>query len=271
MQTDRLKPGFLLFPGPDGGWCLHGPGERFIRLREEPERIARLARHLSPAAANGVPAEPVTDDLRELLAAFRSYGLLDESGEEPDAMKSSHRVRVTGEGPVSAQVRELLAVAAPGVIAETGASDPDLLIACAGWLPDEAWCRLDEECLKRGIAWHRVYHEGLAIHLGPLSIPGTTASYADARARRLAAAPFPDELEALWKYLDGDSPPPPPALSEAAAAVIAGLLAEDVLAFLAGRTVPSLGHAVEVDLVSLACRRHPVLPVPRGALTEGAA
>ena len=57
------------------------PRQRHAIDREAPERIARLARHLSPASTNpNIATEPVTEDLRELIAAFRSYGLLDEAG-----------------------------------------------------------------------------------------------------------------------------------------------------------------------------------------------
>ncbi len=181
---------------------------------------------------------------------------------------------VVGTGAVAAKLENLLAEAGFGGVMALGESwppalDVDLLIACAGWLPDARWRRLDAWCAERAVPWHRVYQEGRALHFGPLSVPGATASYADSRARRLAAAPFPEELEALWHFLDGGGElPPPPTLSPAAAAFAAALLAEDVLAFLSGRPAPSLGYAVEVSLSSLAVSRHPTLPVPRGLLTE---
>ncbi|HBL28779.1 MAG TPA: hypothetical protein DD490_18245, partial [Acidobacteria bacterium] len=66
----------------------------------------------------------------------------------------------------------------------------------------------------------------LRFHLGPLAIPGRTAGYADVRARRLAAARHPAELEAWWRHLDGgrDVPavpwPEPAALAALAAALL---------------------------------------------------
>jgi bacteriocin biosynthesis cyclodehydratase domain-containing protein len=250
----------VLYPGATGRWCLHGPEDRFIRLQEEPARVASLARHLT-AEPNGEPDEGV----RELAAAFASYGLLDSppSGVQAQA----RRVAVAGDGPVGAELREILTAA--GIELVNG-EDADLLIACAGWLPDAEWQRLDALCTDRGIAWHRVYQEGMAVHLGPFTLPGQTASYADARSRRLAASPFADELLALWRHLDGgESLPEPPVISPAAAGVAAGLLAADVLAWLADRPVPSRGCAVEIDLESFVVRRRPVLPVPRDPLTEG--
>jgi hypothetical protein len=114
-------------------------------------------------------------------------------------------VVVAGAGAVAARLVDLLTEAGAGCVTALReswppASDVDLLIACAGWIPDARWQRLDAWCAARGIPWHRVHQEGAALHLGPLSIPGVTASYADSRARRLAAASYPEELEALWQF-----------------------------------------------------------------------
>jgi hypothetical protein len=267
-MPDRLKQGFVLFPGATGRWCLHGPGDRLIGLREEPGLIERLAQHLASFA------DTAPEQLRDVLAAFRSYHLLADSEPPTAAPLASGRVAVAGTGAVAARLADLLREA--GVVSVTAlgeswppASEPDLLIACAGWLPDARWRRIDAWCAERGIPWHRVYQEGTALHFGPLSIPDVTAFYTDARARRLAAAAFPDELEALWQFLDGDGVvSPPPSLSAPASALAAALLAEDALALLCGRPAPSLGCAVELSLPSLVLSRHPVLPVPRGLLAE---
>jgi hypothetical protein len=52
------------------------------------------------------------------------------------------------------------------------------------------------------------------------------------------------------------------------ASVLAGLLAADALAVLAGRTAPSEGHQVELDASTLVVRRHPVLPLPHEVLDD---
>lgn len=107
------------------------------------------------------------------------------------------------------------------------------------------------------------YAEGLRWYVGPCSLPDRTPTYAETRARRLAAAGLPDELRSYWEYLDRDQDlPPVPWPSPGGAAVIAGLLVADALAYLAGRGVPSEGYQLGVDPDGASICRHPVLSLP---------
>ena len=121
------------------------------------------------------------------------------------------------------------------------------------------------------MAWHGCHAEGDRFYLGPFWSPSdpVTPSYRDVRDRRLAADPHPDSLEAYWRYVDrGEGLPPVPWPDAGGVAVIAGTLASDLLAVARGERPPSHGHQLAYDPATGRWRRHPVLPVPRGLMTE---
>lgn len=263
-----LRSGWHLFPSSDGSWMLLAPDERLIRLRIEPDQAERLARHL------GGEALPEQDDLRPLLDTFARQGLLEPRDRSRPDLKS-RRVVIRGDGPIAAAVVRLLREAGIGSV-DTESSDaselPDLIIACGGWLPDSDWLRLDAWCRERNVAWTSCHAEGLRFYAGPLTIPGRTAGYADVRARRLAAARFPDELGALWRHLDrGRNLPPVPWPNAAGVTALAALLVSDPLAWLAGEPPPHEGEQICFDPVDFSWHGHPVLPVPRDLMLEAVA
>jgi hypothetical protein len=277
-KTLRLRAGHLLYPGPDGAWRLATADGGLLRLTPSPERVAALAEVLAGEAPPDRLAE-VGDLLDEMAAA----GFLE--AERPAAGSPPGRVDVAVcPGPGERRRRELAATLA-GVLAEAGVvvaeaaggggepgaggEPPAVRIELAGWLPDARWRRLDAWCEERGIAWHRCYQEGTSVHLGPLTVPGATAGWADQRARRLAAADHPAELESAWSHLDaGRGVPDPPALDPAARAAVAAALVADVLAYFRGDAIVSTGCETALDLPTFAWRRHPVHPVPRNLLRE---
>ncbi|MFC7107026.1 YcaO-like family protein [Nonomuraea rubra] len=165
---------------------------------------------------------------------------------------------MTGSSPIADLAAALLQ---PHVKVVRGPLDSvegvDMVVACADQLPDTEWQRIDRLCAD--LPWHRCHTEGLAIRVGPCTIPGRTAAYADTRSRRLAAARLPDELLTLWEQLDRGA-----ALTgepgDESIGLVAGLLADDVLAVLSGRPLPSEGHQV---VVGASLTRRPVLPLPR--------
>lgn len=275
-MNETLRSGWHLFPSAEGTWMLVSPEERFIRLRIEPEKAERLALRLSGESA----LEGMDDDLHPLLATFAQQGLLAPEEELPADLSGRH-VLVRGAGPIAAAVGHLLETAGVGRVEQRRAGNPDLLegsdlphliIACAGWLPDAEWRRLDAWCGERRIAWTGCFAEGLRFYLGPLAIPGRTAGYADVRARRLAAAPFPAELEAWWRFLDqGRAIPPVPWPDAAGVAALAAALASDALAWLTGAPLPHEGEQLSFDPARWEWRRHPVLAVPRNLMLEPAA
>ncbi|WP_326631823.1 YcaO-like family protein [Nonomuraea fuscirosea] len=214
-----LAPGYHLYRGPDGFWRCYGPDDRVLRIRSE---------------------QPPTPEELGLLA------------EEHDPVPLGDRVvHVEGDNPVADQVVELLQ---PHVKVIRGvlqsAAGVDLVIACAGWLPDARWLDLDRICGE--VPWHRCHAEGTRFFLGPC-----TKSYAEVRARRLAAARLPEETLAHWRHLEtADELPPVPWPSPGGVAVIAGLLVDDVLAHLSGQPVPS--GDCQLAVAGAEITRHPV-------------
>jgi hypothetical protein len=255
-----FSPGYQLYPVADGSWRYAAPGEKFVRV-SGPERLLRLVRRA--AAGAGVEVPPEDAEAYELfVSALRSRGVVGA----PDAGSAppSARVHVTGENPVGDAVAELLrphAEVTTGAVDEQAVAAADVLVSVAGWLPDSRWREVDRWCTGHDTAWHRCHAEGTGFALGPFFLPGRTASYRDTRARRLAACPVADELLALWNHLDGDEVAPV-RWPRAGGHLLAGLLAEDVLAWLAGDPVPTLGHQLFVEPGAAEVTRHPVLPLP---------
>jgi hypothetical protein len=273
----RLRPGHHLFPGHDGAWRLSTPGGGFLRLTPEPERIALLAEVLaSGGGANGRGAE-----VEDLLAEMAAAGYLESP--RPRSRVRRDRVEiVVCAGPGAAprwDVADILA----GILVQAGmeprvseglqlddeASPPAVRIELAGWLPDARWRAVDAWCQARSIPWHRCCQEGTAVHLGPFTVPGESAGYSDRRARRLAAADHPVELESYWSYLDaGSGVPDPPALDAAVQTAVAAALAADVAVYLRGGAAPGTGYEAVLDPETMTWRRHPVPPVRRDLLGE---
>ncbi|GAA3013136.1 hypothetical protein [Streptosporangium longisporum] len=259
---ELIAPGHHLYTGPDGTWRSCDPQERFARLSGPADLLERMR---DQAYAGG--ADP---ELEPLAAVLRERGVLTSARREPVRRIT---VRVTGEGPVAAETARLFE-AVPDVAVvrheptETGSgtgtgSEADVVVACAGWLTDERWRRLDAS----GTVWHRCHVEGTRLVLGPMTVPGATASYRDLRGRRLAASPLPDELAALWARLDdgaaGKVPLPPLRWPNAGAVCLAaGLLVNDVLTW-RDTGLPATGSfQLVVDPATGTVDRHPVLPLP---------
>lgn len=252
----------------DAGWALACPDGSYVALRrggaQRASLVSVLHGHLAPARALATSADSST--LSEVLDLFWRQGLLVTTpGDAPRAV-----VAVLGDDRVARSVGVLLAAeglevhtrAAPEAAPPEGLLPAvDVVVACGGWLPDAAWLAWDRACA--GVAaLHLCHLETSGWFLGPFAAREDRPRYRDLRARRLAAAPFPDLLRASWSALRASSAPVPPRLDAAGTAVVAGLLAGDVIAFAAGRPVPGRGHQVHVDPGAGQVRRHPVLTVP---------
>jgi bacteriocin biosynthesis cyclodehydratase domain-containing protein len=274
-----LSPGHHLYPGPDGRWRCAGPDDRFFALGGPPgvlEQVQRLV-HLGGDGSTSPPTEqPAVTTVLDLLALHGVIAPAD--GDAPlGTERSAHgrpRVCVVGDNPVADQVRSLLAgrtTLSSGSLDRATVAAADVVVECTGWLPDARWRALAATCADHATPWHMTYVEGDSVVVGPMYVPGVTASYVDVRGRRLAAARTPGELLALWAYLDGDEPKPPVPWPDAAgAATIAGFVAADVLALVQGRRCPSEGHQLIVDPGRADVRRHRVLPLPSVASTTTA-
>ena len=262
--SPTLAPGHHLYPGPDGTWRCYLAGERFLRLRAPAASLSRLAPvlHGRSGAPDGVT---FTDtDVAALLAAFETQGLL--ASDVALAVRPRPTAYIEGDNPVADLVASLLAGVASverGDVDEDVIGRSDIVVTVAGWLPDARWQQVDQWVRDAGVPWHMCHAEGSRIFVGPLFVPGATASYRDTRGRRLAAAGAPDELEIYWAYLDrGADQPVVPWPQVGGVAIAAGLLVSDVVAYLSGRPVPSHGCQVELSPDTSTVVPHPVLPLP---------
>lgn len=269
--------------GIDSGVVIHAGGDDFLTIdlpADEARELVAVLRgdlevtacaRLDPGLAADIAAELCEDGL--LVADGPADG-----SEAQDAR--GHRIAVVGHGRVADAVRTLLGprdrAESPGDTGDTaalelsgtdGARRFDLVIACAGWLPDAAWLEFDARCLADGVAWTRCWGDGSALFLGPTSVPGFGPGYDDVRRRQLAATDSPELLLGLWRHWDqGQSPYPEP--DHALAAVAAGHLVADLgdlidLGDLGDRALP-LGatHQREIDLATRRVDLHPILPTP---------
>lgn len=287
----RLISGYHLLPS-SGSWVLFRPDGRFVRLKVRPDLCEALAFTLSDASSVRLTPEPPAQEIDALLAQFIAEGIVvaEEPGAEDDNTED-HRspqgtkpfgVVVLGDDAIAERLSELLsaegfetAQEAPGnferlddVAAELSAG---VLVHGAGWLQDRRFQATDTWCKVHGMAWHGYYAEGDRLHLGPFWIPGDswTAPYADTRARQLAASVYPEGLEDYWRYLEaGERVAPFEPLLHSEAALAAGTLAADILAHANRTQPPSHGHQLAYHRPTGRWQRHPVLPVPRGLLTE---
>ncbi|MFC4068955.1 hypothetical protein [Actinoplanes subglobosus] len=251
----RLTPGCHLYEGPDGVWRYYLPGDRFVRITAPADLIGPAQRLL-----HGRPGTELPAGATELLTALDGQGIL--AAEEPAPRRG--RIQVHGDGPIAEQVTRLLSAAHDIVDPAAGlTADVDVVVCCAGWLPDSAWRTLDATCAGLGVAWHGCYAEGTRWFAGPMAVPGLTAGYRDTRARRLGACGVPQELLGYWSYLDrGEDLPPVPRPGPGVAAIVAGVLVADVEAFLRDGRPAASGRQLEIDPADLSVTAHPVLPLP---------
>ncbi|MGX6608039.1 hypothetical protein ACWKSP_38860 [Micromonosporaceae bacterium Da 78-11] len=256
-----LITGCHLYEGPDGIWRYYLPGDEFVRITAPPAvlRATRTRLHGHPADGDPEPGVP------ELIAALGERGVLAVEAQ----VSRRGRILVTGTGPVADEVHRLLAARHDVVAGKPEALDGfDVVVSCAGWLPDTRWCELAAACAKHEVAWHGCHAEGGRWFAGPLAVPGRTAGYLDTRARRLGACGVPQEMLAYWAYLDaGVELPPVPWPAPGATALIAGLITADIDTYLTTGSPAAEAHQLEVDPGTLAVTAHPVLPLPYAAGT----
>lgn len=268
LTAYSLAPGHHLYPVGGGGWRYCTPEEKFVRV-SGPDHLLVLAQQVAHGTLDRAAVELSDGDVvlfEQLVGALAARGLLAAAGERPSA--AGRRVHVDGDNPIGDALAALLhrqCVVTRGVLDEGAVVAADVVVSCAGWLPDTYWLAVDRWCAEQRTPWHRCYVEGNRFVLGPLTVPGRTASYSDTRSRRLAASGTPDELAELWRHLDLPDGRAPVRWPGTECAVPAGLLATDVLAAAAGTPVPSAGHQLVLDLATARVDRHPVLPIPRVA------
>ncbi|QOC93438.1 hypothetical protein [Micromonospora craniellae] len=266
----RLNPNVTVFSGPTDRLIVHFGGDEFVVLELPEHQVAALS-GLLVGERTGTDAAAAFDDgeLDAILAEMAAEGVI-AAPVGPVPPQALGRVRVLGDNAVATAVREHLAAAGARLLAGAELTGTDVLVDCAGWLPDARWRALDRRCTEAAIAWHRCYGDATSFVVGPFTVPGVSATYRDTRARLLAATDVPDLPTALWAYLDTRGPDTPfPWPATPAIATVAALLAADVTAYLAGAQPPHLGIQSVFDLARHRWNHHQVLPLPEG-LDEGA-
>lgn len=277
-----IRPGCHVYVGADESWRYAAPlvdraaELRFVRVAGPNEVLRTVQRIAHTGAVDDGPTADSTDPaidsetdpalVAEVLAAFDDQGVLASADEPATTRALDGPVHVSGDSPIAHVVTQVLGSdleLTSGVVDEDVVRRSAVVVSVAGWLPDAHWRQVDAWCRRYETAWHMTYLEAADIVVGPMFLPGRTASYLDTRGRRLAASGTAGELRAFWAYLDGPDPKPPvPWPSPAGAAVVGGLVANDVVAFLRNEPVPSDSHQLVVDLANATIERHPVLPLP---------
>lgn len=264
----QFRAGTAIVP-TETGWLVQLPDEEFLHVDVDAEWrpivASVLAGRRSPAhALDAAPGAGVGD----LLDALAAEGALAPAEWVPAA----GRVVLVGDGPALSPAAGLLEAAGARVerssLDELDDRRPDAVVAVSRWLPDLTWRRLDAWSAGAGVPWHRAHGEGRRWYVGPFTVPGESPGYEDLRLRRLAACEWPDDLLALWAWLDGGGAPTCAGDPGTAAVVAAALVVTDVLCHLQGQDAPGAHVQVGVDGVTGEVRRHPVLAVPRYLVTE---
>ena len=253
----RLKPAHDIYPAADGTWRIASPGDRFDRIELPFEVAAGVARSL---VGEGEDERELGGERQAFLAAFVAAGYA-EAQVRPASCGGA--VSLIGDAPYLSLVADLLRGA--GVAAAEAPAAGGVRVFGQLNLDDGEMDRWDAEAAEAGVARHRAFFEGGRWFVGPLTLPGQTATYADYRSRRLAACDVPGELVEYWRRLPGLRRRMP---SPGVLALIAGFLVSDILAVLDGRRPPTAGFQVELDPDTLLTTWHPVLPLP-GGLWEG--
>ena len=261
----RLADGYLLYPGRDGYWRLHGPGDTILRIQADPDLVARVNDILS-GKASGLLASNESSSLQEILEQFVAQGVVKRRMDSPPLRST---VLVLGASILAERVARLLKDSSAEVVREgPSGCAVSAAVACADWLPDSHWLELDARFMQSGIPWHMCYYEAGRFFAGPLAIPGKTPSYAECRARRLAAASHPEELLDIWAYLNTNPELPPPEHPSSVLSLIAGIMVTDVMRVLSGKEAVAASFQLEIDPESLQIIRHPVLRLPQGLMLE---
>ena len=260
-----MADGYLLYPGEDGYWRLHGPEDTILRIQADPDLVAQVNSILSGGASD-LPASDESSSLHEILEQFVAQGVAERQVDSPPLRPA---VLVLGASILAEHVARLLKDSSAEVVREdVPGGTVSAAVACADWLPDSNWLELDARFIRSGIPWHMCYHEAGRFYAGPLAIPGRTPSYAECRARRLAASSYPEELLGLWAYLNANPELAPPEHSPGVLSLIAGIMVTDVMRVLNGKEAVAAGFQLEIDPESLQIIRHPVLRLPQGLMGE---
>ncbi|CAL9357490.1 hypothetical protein SUDANB176_00605 [Streptomyces sp. enrichment culture] len=274
MPPSQLAPGVEMVAVPGRGLAVRTADGEFLTVRTgDADEDALLARLTAAEPADRGP-DPEVD---RLVGAFRAAGYLADE-RPPSAWPAGLRdVRLLGDPvltePLAAHLRAAGAEPRPGEPGDPAAGRPAAVVWCLnGPVPEGLWDAADRLPGRR-IAWLRCHREGMQVYAEPLAADPGDVTAAHIRARRLAATPAHRELAAYWSGPRTGGAPVE--LTPAAAGLVAALLADDLTRWATGAPergpLPARRRLRRVDLRNLTVTEHPVLPVPRVAVTPATA
>ncbi|MBE1609118.1 TOMM precursor leader peptide-binding protein [Actinopolymorpha pittospori] len=255
------------------------------------DRVLRLADGTLDAEAMVATFEPdLQPEVRRLVTGLRARGLLhDRSAEQPADLfwlgVASHapdaRARLTqasalviGDGQVTESLAASLTACGVGRV-ETDTKPPK---QAGTW---DIWCAASEDpagggpvaeadaALGAGVVFLPVWLDDLVIHVGPMTHPFDSACLRCYLLRVDANDPH-REVHRLLRGQDGDGYSGAGFLSPmtSVAGQVAGM---EVVKYLSGLPVTTVGRAIELSLVPFRCDVRRVLRVPRCPACSGVA
>jgi ribosomal protein S12 methylthiotransferase accessory factor len=137
--------------------------------------------------------------------------------------------------------------------------DTPLVVALSDQFDFDFLTAVDDRCAELGVRWISLHVDGGCGWLGPAVVPGATPNYRDLLGRRFCAARSAAQFHALTNPPVHGRPhlPPDPDLLW-----MLSILVAEVRRWSAGGPVSASWHEVELDPVTFAVTRHPVLPLP---------
>lgn len=231
VNAFQLKAGYhLIATQDDTAWLLYAPGDQWISLNADPQKIAQLKKILSTPYKDGSQQQQAIAqaELHQEFEEFRSFGLLEISASDQThtQAEATLSIQLIGSsdfcntlkhllsgftnkkishapcpsGQTNGGRSELMHFATPQAWyehqAQAGvASEPStkyqLVMHIDTWQNIEQSIALENHCREHKLSYLGAYHEGHQLLIGPLIRPDSLISLRDVQGRRLASADYP--------------------------------------------------------------------------------
>jgi len=123
--------------------------------------------------------------------------------------------------------------------------------------------RVNRMCRERDIPWLRVIIEPERVRVGPLFVHGDTPCYDCLITRSVSASPCANEYVEYLRAGDALSEEPVQSYLTGGAYFVSGLISVELVKYATGIAgVRTIGYEIDVDLLTLEAKLHPVLRVP---------
>ena len=161
FSSYNLAPGYHLVPESKDRWLLYTSDDQWVQLNTDPEKIAHLRPILYQSYSSGEMQQQAVDaaKVRPQYEEFLAYGLLRPAQPEPLVKAPALHTHIVCHAapadilhtllqPVAAYTlyRHSDLKAALAAIDKNQGAEPQCLIHCAAWLPDQDWQQLDRHC-----------------------------------------------------------------------------------------------------------------------------